>query len=581
VNPFPQPPSRKLGKGDQGGWVGAGTIEPHSFIIVHCGCAVIQLDSKRSILAPLLVIVSISYWSSCSKEFSPQPVPNSPPRTFLSLYPDSTLNETTSRQHLHWWGVDADGFVVGFFFSFDGVHWTWTPKNDSVFSLPISRRDTLYSFRVSACDNGGNAKYDASVTAAASDGKVINFGAEPFTDLNSNGRWDSGEPFVDIGACDPNPVSLQIPIANSPPRVGFVPFSNIPETTYTVASFAWVGTDPDGDNTIAAYLIALNDTSSESNWVTLSGQVNFVTLIAKKPTAGETIVSANLFSTQTMHPVPEVLPGLRLDARNVFYLRAVDVAGAFSPTIRMPDSTGRWFVRNPRSDLLVIDDYFTSDAAPGFYNSILDTLAGGKYRNYDLWDIKRGSSGSIRGALLPPFPIFTRSMFAETLKLFKFVFWYADNNPSLDVAVVSLPVYTNNGGKVFFSTQWPNALPDNQGNISDFAPVDSISETPITFVPAGTDVLPADPNDFPQLRRDNSAAFLGNIRPFTKVKVDATPLYRLAPTTSGFWQGSPVVGAENSARSFVFIGLPLNRFDGIPGGVGALFYRILIREFGG
>ena len=31
-----------------------------------------------------------------------------------------------------------------------------------------------------------------------------------------------------------------------------------PDTTFTAASFAWVGSDPDGDQTIASYEIALN-----------------------------------------------------------------------------------------------------------------------------------------------------------------------------------------------------------------------------------------------------------------------------------------------------------------------------------
>ena len=39
-----------------------------------------------------------------------------------------------------------------------------------------------------------------------------------------------------------------------------------PDTTYTAATFAWSASDPDGNNTLVYYRIALNDTTNPANW---------------------------------------------------------------------------------------------------------------------------------------------------------------------------------------------------------------------------------------------------------------------------------------------------------------------------
>ncbi|MBI3004179.1 MAG: hypothetical protein HYY49_02040, partial [Ignavibacteriales bacterium] len=89
---------------------------------------------------PLAILIVLG----CSERFPSQPIGNQAPDTFLSLFPDSTLRRTTSQQHLRWWGVDPDGFVIGFVFSFDSTSWTFTPKNDSLFGLRLNTTDTTY-----------------------------------------------------------------------------------------------------------------------------------------------------------------------------------------------------------------------------------------------------------------------------------------------------------------------------------------------------------------------------------------------------------------------------------------------------
>ena len=139
-----------------------------------------------------------------------------------------------------WWGDDPDGFIAGYLISFDNVEWTFTTRNDSVFALSLSGSDTTYAFYVRAVDDQGNGVWD-------SDGP---YGAEPFVDANGNARYDAGESFTDLGLADPSPAELQYPIQNSPPVVRFSQGSDVPEITFTVATFSWIGTDLDGDEIV-------------------------------------------------------------------------------------------------------------------------------------------------------------------------------------------------------------------------------------------------------------------------------------------------------------------------------------------
>ncbi len=290
------------------------------------------------------IIVVIVLLAGCSKEYPNEPVPNQPPKTYIALDPDAALRRTTSVQHLHWWGVDPDGFVVGYYFSLDNQHWTFTTQTDSVFTFRLNRIDTTYSFYVAAVD--------------------------------------------DKGARDPHPASLQYPIQNTPPSVAFLINSTVPETTYTVATFQWVGTDIDGNETILNYFYALDDTSSPSRWKSLPGTANLVTLFKSD--------------------------GL-VEGNHVFYLKAQDVAGAYSPVVRMPDTSGYWHVREPKGDFLIVRDYLPTDFAGTFYQQMFDTLMGGRLGSKDVLDIKKGSSAISKGMFVPPL---INPTFTETLKLF-------------------------------------------------------------------------------------------------------------------------------------------------------------------
>jgi len=490
---------------------------------------------KRRILFILLILLALN----CSKEYPTELKPNTPPQTYISLFPEGALRTGSSQQHIHWWGTDPDGLVIGFFISFDSTHWAWTTKNDSLFSLRLFRQDTTYSFYVAAVDNQGNGVYDANAP----------YGAEPFTDLNGNGKWDSGEPFVDLGAVDPTPASLLFPVQNTPPKVIFVLNTDVPETTFTVASFSWAGTDVDGDETIQKYWWALDDTVNPSRWHAVSGTSNFLTLYKSD--------------------------GLT-QGRHVFYLKAQDIAGAFSNIVRMPDTSKVWYVKEPKGPFLIVDDYGTTDNSPSFYASLFDTLAGGKFKNNDVWDIKKGATATRRGTFVPAF---INPTFLETLKLFKYVFWYSDNQPSLEISQRVLPDYKKSGGKVLFSAAFPENPGGTQGSLVDFAPIDSISPGFINFIPAKTTVFPDSQYapGYPTLVRDDNLVPVVFIRWF-RPKIDARPIYYLG--SSSLWKGNPIIGVKDADQpGFVLLGLPLHRFDGGQRKVGE-FIRRVFAEFG-
>ena len=199
---------------------------------------------------------SAFFFSSCVKDVVDNPTGNQPPHTGIFLYPDSTISRQPSKINVHWWGDDPDGFVIGFYYTWDGTNWHFTKSNDSLFALQIGISDTTYTFEVSAVDNSGNGVYDSDVYQNG-----IHYGPEPFTDKNGNGKWDEGENFVDIGLIDPNPAKLDFPIKNSAPTIEWSKLSVLPDTSFPAMSFGWNANDIDGNESIQTINVALNDTT--------------------------------------------------------------------------------------------------------------------------------------------------------------------------------------------------------------------------------------------------------------------------------------------------------------------------------
>jgi hypothetical protein len=538
---------------------------------------------------------------------------NQQPKTFLWLFPDDGIATTVSKQHLRWWGEDPDGVLSGFLFAYavtnvpkasppapDTLRYSWVTENDSVVGFPLDTLFRYYLVVVRGVDN---------TFPGLPRGSIVRLAPFAYWDKDENGAFGGADEKLTTlpGAMDPAGAVLTFPIRNSPPSVAFLrnpvdpnlPLRQ-PETTYTAATFAWTGSDPDGDNTLAGYRIALNDTAGV--WLSIPLRDTMVTLVVPRSVsdAAGSSVTADVYSGSFLgrQRVGE-LPGLRLDANNTLYLKSVDVAGETSPAISMPSGTDRWYVKRPRGKLLLVGDYIRSDAQSAFatYAASLQGVPGGQYATVDQLNIGLGLSSSDKlagkaGALVPPY---IDPALIYTFLLFDCVLWYTDEFPSLGVAQLSLFPYLQNGGRVIFSTMFLNTA-DPRGALRDFAPIDSVSSVPLpptvfpslgdSRIPAGFQLLADSTNAsmiYPRLAFNASPSIHSIfMRPIYR-RTDARYIYRLQADTRARYSGTPTIGVVDGLRTIIFVGLPLhllnNTVEGNPAGLTAFLETALMREF--
>ncbi|MBS1517568.1 MAG: hypothetical protein JSS91_05725 [Bacteroidetes bacterium] len=449
---------------------------------------------KRYFYYYLIFITCILIYS-CSDPITGT-IENQPPNTYLSLRPDSIISPGSTIKTINWWGDDPDGFIAGYRISFDSVNWGYTTKNDSTFILSINGSDSTFRFFVAAVDNKG--------------------------------------------LIDPTPATNLYPVINTPPEVSFDAGTEIPDTTFPLATFKWTGSDPDGVENIRFYQYSLNDTL---NFKRVPATVNLLTLTKDS--------------------------GLVLNSDNILYLRAEDEAGALSPIVQMPDTGKIWHVKPQTARILLIKDMPLTDftLADNYFISVMDTIS------YDVLDIK-----SDNGALIPKI---VNPMFIETLKLFDIVIWSANrgnvssDNANFDLAQNSLPFYLQSGRKLFFTTGLPNAEVQGQGELINFAPIDSLSTCTIALIPNGTSLINAD-NTYPVL---SSSVLLQRIRGIN-ITPPAQIVYRLPISTA--CQTNTIVAIKDAAVNprNILMTMPVYKLNGDPNASKELFRKIILSEFG-
>lgn len=499
----------------------------------------------------VLCFLTFTLFYSCKEEITNNPIGNIPPDTGLFLYPDNEVSKQPSRLTLSWWGDDPDGLIIGYYYSWDGVNWTFTDKNSINFSLQIGAADTNYTFRVSAVDNGGNGIYDNQILQNG-----INYGPEPFIDSNNNGKYDVGEKFIDIGLIDPTPAELKIPIKNSAPTISWNTLSSLPQTSFPAMSFGWNTDDIDGVNTISKINIVLNDTTKNENIISLDGSVRTITIRTKDFTSANPLmdiliegIESNIFSQK--------LPGIKLDNYNSIFVQAEDISGAKSPFIKLPEEGKTWFVKKPKGNFLIVDDYITNDGANTFYDLMMDSL--GLSNRFDVLDISQQK--------LP----YTNVTFLTTLKLFKYVFWYSDNTPSLDLAAAVVQKYIDGGGKIAFSMQMPQVV--DPVLLQGFLPINSDSIYSRTSLLANTLISAETTNPvYPKLTLSSSVF---RVKSFYLNPGGAIPIYYFP---NGELRG--YVGFFNNTKSLFFYGLPLSKSNGGNANVKNLMSKIFFEDFG-
>jgi hypothetical protein len=545
----------------------------------------------------------------CNEHVADNPVPTKPPQTFLWLYPEGDIATGVSRTHLRWWGESSSTLVRGYLFAIkvvtgsvaalpapDTLRYTWVTKNDTTFLFPMDTLFRKFAVVVRAVDYS---------FAGLPEHSIVRMLPYPFWDRNDNGIFDGSDERLEAmaGAVDPVGAVQTFPIRNTPPTIGLLANPNdpnaaqkLPDTTFTVVTVGFKGSDDDGDNTLAAYRIALNDTTAPNAWVNVTLRDTILTIVvprSRSDAAGAT-VSADLYGGKFLgRRLIGQIPNLKLDADNVIYLEAKDVAGEYSSALKLPGATGRWFVKRPRSRLLLVNDYTRFDAqlAQSTYQTALAAVSGREFANVDQINIGLGLTASEKeaGAFGGLVPQFVDPALIQTFLLYDYVLWYTDEIPSLGVAQLSVFTYLQNGGKVVFTTMFLNTT-DPRGALRDFAPIDSISSVtlpPTVFPATGDSRIPAnfvvypdssDPgNIYPQLAF-NASPTIHSIfmRPVYR-RSDARYLYHLQADTRGRYRGSPQIAVIDGQQTILFVGLPLhllnNTTQGNPRGLTAFFEK--------
>jgi hypothetical protein len=517
---------------------------------------------NKFLLLISLILISVLFFS-CKEKVTDVPVGNKPPETFLFLYPDSSLSQQSSRLSVHWWGDDPDGLVIGYIFRWEGLDsvWHFTSSNDSTFNLPIGTVDTSFIFKIAAVDDDGNGIYDKDIIWNG-----IHLGPEPFIDADKNGIYTPGEKFYDFGNIDPTPSELKFPIKNSAPQIKWNELSSLPETSFPVITIAWDISDLDGDQTVTKIYLALNDTI---NYVTLEGNTRIVTLRARDFSADNPPMEI-LINGSESKIFSEKLNGLKLNNNNVIYIQAEDIAGAKSDFIRLPDTSSTWYVKKPTGKLLLVDDFAISDSAADkkvndFYINAFNTInSGSLIGKYDLLDLYNTN--------LP----YQNITFNETLKLFKYVFWFSGSRPTLDLASSVTNSFLSSGGKIFFSLTFEDPTDAFTFSLSDlqaFLPVDSLGEKKsLSFLFPGAVVQPCIGQDYPIL---TTASTIGSARTFYPNTVASDSIYNISSS-----QLKGKIAFMNKEKTLFFIGLPLHQCNGGSANVNTLLDKIFFEDFG-
>jgi hypothetical protein len=488
--------------------------------------------------------------SSCIKDVVDNPSGNQPPHTGIFLYPDSSISSQPSKINVHWWGDDPDGFVIGYYFTWDNKNWSFTSSNDSLFALQIGAKDTNYIFRVSAVDDGGNGIYDKDIFQNG-----IDYGPEPFIDKNGNGIWDDGESFTDIGLIDPNPASIDFPIKNSAPEVKWDQLTVLPDTSFPVMSFGWNATDIDGDGTILKINIALNDTSNQDNIVSLDGSVRNISIRTSDFSSSKASTDILIGGLES-NIASKKLPGLILNGNNRLFVQAEDISGAKSSFISIPGEGKTWYVKKPKGNLLIVDDYLVIDDAASFYSSMFGDSLNLKYDVYDFHN------------QTPPYLNVT---FLLTLKLFKYVFWYTDNNPSLDLLSATTQKYIDGGGKIAFSMQFPQTI--DLSTLQSFLPISTDSSDSRITLLGGTQI--ASENSQPGYPNLKLSSTIFRVKSFYLNPLGGIPIYYLPNNElKGY------IGFTDLEKKLFFIGVPLNKANGGDANVKSLLNKVFFQDFG-
>lgn len=478
---------------------------------------------SRSLLYLLAILVGLT---TCKRGTFTE---NQPPKTQLFLDEINRVGENrlNSTVFLSWIGTDADGYVVGYEFSIDNQNWFYTTRTDSVFRFSIT---------------------------AGKDTDDINFWIRAIDNL---------------GAKDPNPAYLRIPLRNTPPVAVFDKPALPADTVIVAATFRWRATDADGDNTITKVEIRAND----GQWIEIPRNSNLFTVVLKKPFQSGTH-QADVFIDNQRTPLPTGLDKIHYNQPNVLYIRAFDIANSVSQL-----DTSNVFVMVPASKNFLILGGQPSNIWD-IYRPIFNQITP---NGYDYIDLIRN-----QGKYRPKFwnPTF-RHIIAQYQKVFVFTDPTNYQNPisgqSASLLVFMAPAmaeYNNIGGKSLITT----TLTAN-ADISAFSiayPIDGlvISGGQARLTPDSTIFsVQGTPQQYPAMKPQ---FVLTGLVPIVR-SPDSEPFYRAQITRLQGWQGDNLVGVrrKNGQGNVqqVFFGINLHHFAQDGTNLQVLLNQIINNDF--
>lgn len=345
---------------------------------------------------------------------------------------------------------------------------------------------------------------------------------------------------------------------NAAPEISWGAGQTLPDTTLPVMTYTWEVSDPNGNETISAVQLALNDTS---NFASLAPTVSKIT-VRTKDFSNVSPSMDILINSDPSRVAAAKLNGLKLNENNILFLRAVDNDGAVSPWLSTTglNTSGKWFVKKPKGGILIIDDYSIAGddaAATKFYNAVMDSI--GMQDKFDVCDIKSGKM-----------PYINETLF-ETVKLFGSVLWYSDyDTPSLELARTESKKYTASGGKIFFSMQMPVTIDSTQ--IADFLPILPDSTAYKSYMLKNMKISAAvNDTSYPDL---TASATVYRVRAFYLKSAVSDPLYYFPNSEL---RGN--IGFKTKDNSLFFVGLPLHLMNATPGSVSKLLKKVFLSDF--
>jgi len=477
---------------------------------------------------------------ACRKDFRGIKNENLAPETYTvaDTIIRSGNNRFISQIKITWWGDDRDGYVKGYEFSFDGLNWTYTTKQDSLFNLSLPPGSDTADFRF----------YVRSIDA--------------------------------FGLKDPTPATLIYPIKNSPPVCNFLIPQGTPSfpskntlKSFPAFKFYWNGSDPDGNNNLDHFELFLNDTNAAP--VIIPPTITEATFVAKDLLTNNPDCDIYSISGQKL---ALTLKGLQLNNNNVLYLRAIDNVGARSLTA----VSYAFFCKKPINKIIVVNatSPFTGSKLTLFQSnmqnvgiSVFDTLNAFQKNNnnYD--------------ELSPDY--FTQN---KVFAFFDKMVWFSDNDSvSLAFAQRSLGEFLSNNGRIFMAINLSQYFYE-QSALLDFTPVkELVPDTLGIFRMNNAASMQPFVAGYPVLK---ATSIISSARPFIKAIDNGSSkfadLYNgelVVSTMNGpvNWTGPSVVCAKrtdiNNQTNFIFTSMPLERMNG-NNNIDSFFRKVLVMEMG-